>query len=315
MSLSVKNRQLQKLENELNYLEKEYEVYLEAKKTTFNNKVTYSLGSFIVTVPNTLGLVSLFQQNDNSEIASKIIFVLLCSVLFFIVAYKSILSFKTSIELKESIKSTRKKMTELIDEKKTLIQNIREYKIELAHEKNEALSFLNARLSLHKMSKIVNGLLHYSSSFSANKVKIKKVDAKNIGSLLSLIEQKLLLNKNIEKVFENNDDINQINFFSKIWRHNLISMHLIIRTTINYLEILKKNDPIFLQKMRFNEVPPIIHLSKDPITNCMLDSGRHYVLKCAEQIEYNLKAINKGNDNFSLDKTYKKQIKTFLKKN
>ena len=315
MSLSVKNRQLQMLENELSYLEEEYEEYLEAKKTTFNNKVAYSFGSFIVTVPNTLGLVSLFQQNDNSEIVSKILFVLLCSVLFFIVAYKSILSFKTSIELKESIESTRKKMTELIDEKNTLIQNIAKYKTELAHEKNEVLSFLNAKLRLHKMSKIVNGLIHYSSSFSANKVKIKKVDAKNIGRLLSLIEQKLLLNKNIEKVFENNDDINQINFFSKIWRNNLISMHLIIRTTINYLEIIKKNDPIFLQKMRFNEVPPIIHLSKDPITNCMLDSGRHYVLKCAEQIEFNLKAINKGSDNFSLDKTYKKQIKTFLKKN
>lgn len=315
MSLSVKNRQLQKLENELSYLEEEYEMYLEAKKTTFNNKVAYSFGSFIITVPNTLGLVSLFQQNDNSEIASKILFVFLCSVLFFIILYKSILSFKTSRELKECIEGTRKKMAELIDEKNKLVQNIREYKTELSHAKNEALSFLNSKLRLYKMSKIVNGLLHYSSSFSANKVKIKKVDAKNIGSLLSLIEQKLLLNKNIEKVFENNDDTNEINFFAKIWRHNLISMHLIIRTTINYLEILQKNDSIFLQKMRFNEVPPIIHLSKDPITNCMLDSGRHYVLKCAEQIEFNLKSINKGSDNFSLDKTYKKQIKTLLKKN
>ena len=83
MSLSVKNRQLQKLENELKYLEEEFEGYLEEKKTISNNKLAYSFGSLIVTVPNTLGLVSLFKQSDSFEFASKAVFVLLCSTLFF----------------------------------------------------------------------------------------------------------------------------------------------------------------------------------------------------------------------------------------
>lgn len=315
MSLSVKNRQLQKLENELKYLEEEFEGYLKAKKTTFHNKMTYSFGSLIITVPNTLGLVSLFQQNDSFEFMSKAVFVLLCSTLFFIILYKSILSFKSSRELNKIIEKTRSKIAELIDEKNKLVYHINDYKTELVNAKTEALSYLNAKLRLRKMSKIVEGLLHYSSTFSASNVKIKKIDAKNIGGLLSLIEHKLMLNKNIEKVFENNDDIDEINFFEKIWTNNLISMHIIIKATLNYLEVLQKNDPIFLQKMRLNEVPPILNLSKDPIINCMLESGRHYVLRCAEQIEFNLKSINQGSDNFSLNKNYKKQIKMLLQKN
>mgnify|MGYP001380213670 CR=1 FL=1 len=315
MSLSVKNRQLQKLEFELKYLEEEIEGYKEERKRTFNNKMTYSFGSLIITVPNTLGLVSLFQQNDNFEFASKVVFVFLCSVFFFFILYKSILSFKTSRELKESIENTRLKIAELIDEKNRLVQHINNYKTDLVNAKNKALLYLNSKLKLRKMSKIVEGLFHYSSTFSENNVKIKKVDAKNIGSLLSIIEQKSLLNKNIEKLFENNDDTNQINFFEKIWRNNLISMHLIIKATLKYLEILQKNDVIFLQKMRINEVPPIIQLSKDPVTYCMHESGRHYVLQCAEKIEFNLKSINKGSDNFIFNKTYKKQIQILLQKN
>lgn len=315
MSLSVKNRQLQKLENELKYLEEEFEGYVEAKKTTSHNKITYSFGSLLITVPNTLGLVSLFQQSDSFEFASKAVFVFLCSTLFFFILYKSILSFKSSRELQESIENTRIKIAELIDEKNKLVHHINEYKTELVNAKNEALLHLNNKLKLRKISKLVEGLLDYSLTFSESTTKIKKIDAKNIGGLLSLIEQKLLLNKNIEKVFENNDDINEINFFEKIWRNNLISMHIIIKATLKYLKVLQKNDPIFLQKMRLNEVPPILHLSQDPITNCMLESGRHYVLHCAEQIEFNLKSINLGSDNFSLNNNYKKQIKMLLQKN
>ena len=277
--------------------------------------MTYSFGSLLITVPNTLGLVSLFQQNNNFEFVSKVVFVFLCSVFFFFILYKSILSFKTSRELKESIENTRLKIAELIDEKNRLVQHINNYKTDLVSAKNEALLYLNSKLKLRKMSKIVEGLFHYSSTFSENNVKIKKVDAKNIGSLLSIIEQKSLLNKNIEKLFKNNDDTTQINFFEKIWRNNLISMHLIIKATLKYLEILQKNDVIFLQKMRLNEVPPIIHLSKDPIINCMHESGRHYILQCAEKIEFNLKSINKGSDNFIFNKTYKKQIQILLQKN
>ena len=64
-------------------------------------------------------------------------------------------------ELQESIENTRTKIAELIDEKNKLVHHINEYKTELVNAKNEALLYLNSKLKLRKISKLVEGLLHY----------------------------------------------------------------------------------------------------------------------------------------------------------